>query len=84
MKRILSIALLIIFCMTFTVSCYSAPQHDIVVYVTSAGQKYHRENCRYVRGKAIEINLSKAIYDGKMPCKVCHPPTQADLDGLNK
>jgi len=65
-------------------SCYNAPSHDIVVYKTSSGAKYHTTNCRYVKSNAIEINLSRAIYDGLEPCKVCHPPTKEDLDTLNK
>ena len=64
-------------------SCYQAPKNDIMVYKTSAGAKYHRENCRYVKGKAIDINLSKALYDGLDACKVCHPPKQENLDKLN-
>ena len=85
MKRIkILIFLLVLLFSTSLYSCYKAPEHDIVVYKTEAGQKYHEENCRYVRNKAIAINLSRALYDGLDPCKVCHPKTQKDLDTLNK
>lgn len=81
-KILLSITSLLV-ALTLT-SCYKAPKHDIVVYKTSSGAKYHKANCRYAKGKAIEINLSRAIYDGLDPCKVCNPPTQSDLEALNK
>lgn len=78
MKKLLSI---IILCLLLT-SCYQAPKNDIAVYKTSTGEKYHRENCRYVKGKAIDINLSRALYDGLEACKVCRPSKQEDLDKL--
>lgn len=85
LKRIkILIFLLVLLFSTSLSSCYKAPEHDIVVYKTSAGAKYHKEKCRYVKGKAIEINLSKALYDGLDACKVCRPPKQDDLDKLNK
>jgi len=83
MKRKLLMLLLVILCLSLT-SCYQAPKNDISVYKTSAGAKYHRMNCRYVKGKAIDINLSRALYDGLEACKVCRPPTKKSLDDLNK
>ncbi len=79
MRKIISILLLL----TILSGCYHAPTYDINVYVTSSGQKYHKKRCRYVRNKEIEIALSKAIYKGYEPCKVCKPETQQDLDKLN-
>ena len=84
MKRIFLIILLITSLSFLFTSCYQAPKYDITVCTTSTGAKYHKSYCRYVKNKAIEINLSKAIYDGLQPCKVCHPPIQKDLDKLNK
>jgi hypothetical protein len=81
-NKILIIIVFIIFSATLT-SCYKAPEYDITVYKTSAGAKYHKINCRYVKGKAIEINLSRALYDSLEACKVCNPPKQSDLDKLN-
>jgi hypothetical protein len=71
--------------MLFTLtSCYHAPKYDITVYITETGEKYHNERCRYLKSSKIEINLSKALYKGYDPCKVCHPPAQSDLDKLNE
>lgn len=80
-NRILIAIVALLLSVTFT-SCYQAPKNDIAAYKTSTGEKYHRVNCRYVKGKAIDINLSRALYDGLEACKVCRPPKQADLDKL--
>ncbi len=82
MKKLLKILLISLFCITLT-SCYIPPKNDITVYKTTSGEKYHEINCRYVKDKEIEIKLSKALYDGLEPCKVCKPETQIDLDKLN-
>lgn len=81
-NKILILIIFIMFSVTLT-SCYKAPEYDIMVYKTSSGAKYHKINCRYVKGKAIEINLSRALYDGLEACKVCRPQSQKDLDKLN-
>lgn len=83
MKNKVLIILALLFCINLT-SCYHAPKHDMSVYITESGQKYHKKNCRYVRNKEIEINLSRALYDKYDPCKVCDPPRKKDLDELNK
>ncbi len=44
------------------------------VYVTNTGEKYHREDCRYLRKSSIAISLSDAITQGYTACKVCKPP----------
>lgn len=84
MKNKISILIIVVLLSVSLTSCYRAPSYDMPVYKTSAGEKYHLVNCRYVKGKAIEIQLSKAIYDGLEPCKVCNPPTQIDLDKINQ
>lgn len=82
MKNRILIAIVVLLLSATLTSCYQAPKNDIAVYKTSAGEKYHRENCRYVKGKAIDINLSRALYDGLEACKVCRPSRQEDLDKL--
>lgn len=83
MRRKLLFILIISFLLILLTACYNSPEFDLVVCKTPTGAKYHKLNCRYVKGKAIEINLSKAIYDGLEPCRVCHPPTKDSLDKLN-
>ncbi|WP_178988651.1 hypothetical protein [Winogradskyella schleiferi] len=43
------------------------------VYSTKTGEKYHTENCRYLKysKKAIDLNKAKAL--GYAACKVCKP-----------
>ena len=79
MKKVLLIALIFVFLLTPFTSCVKDSNDDILVYKTSAGAKYHRVDCRYVEGKAIEITLSEAIDEGLTPCKVCHPPTKNNI-----
>ncbi|MCP4155081.1 MAG: hypothetical protein GY757_45575 [bacterium] len=42
------------------------------VYVTKAGKKYHKKNCKAVKGKK-GIKLSEALKQKKTPCSVCKP-----------
>jgi micrococcal nuclease len=50
----------------------TSPTGD-VVYVTATGRKYHRVDCRLLRGnaKAIPLSEARASYE---PCAVCTPP----------
>jgi hypothetical protein len=48
----------------------------VIVYITKTGEKYHRENCQYLRQSKIEISLDDAIKNGYDPCSVCKPPTK--------
>jgi hypothetical protein len=54
-----------------------APDYDNqseIVYRTPSGERYHRADCQYVRGKAIPLSLAEAKERGLTPCKVCRPP----------
>lgn len=82
-NKLLILFITLLMALTLT-SCYKAPKHDITVYKTSAGTKYHTERCRYTKGKGIAVNLSRAIYDDLTPCKACKPQVQSDLETLNK
>ena len=44
------------------------------VYVTGAGEKYHRKDCRYVTDNSKMLSVEKAISRGYEPCSVCEPP----------
>lgn len=43
---------------------------DPTVYVKENGKKYHKRNCKLVKGKK-GIKLSEAKKNGYEPCKVC-------------
>ena len=46
---------------------------DEVVYISRTGSKYHRQNCRTLKGNGIQSTLSEALSMGLEPCGVCHP-----------
>jgi uncharacterized repeat protein (TIGR02543 family) len=43
------------------------------VYVTPSGSKYHRSNCRTIRGSKTAMRISDASSRGYTACKVCNP-----------
>ena len=45
------------------------------VNITKTGEKYHKENCRYLRKSSYSINLSDAKARGYKACTVCKPST---------
>tara|TARA_Y100000815_G_scaffold167337_1_gene151912 strand:+ start:1779 stop:2156 length:378 start_codon:yes stop_codon:yes gene_type:complete len=65
LKNLLSILFLVI-----GLSCQSQTQE---VYITKTGEKYHTENCRYLKTSKIVITLEKALENGYEACKVCNP-----------
>ncbi|WP_292591776.1 thermonuclease family protein [Mesotoga sp. UBA5825] len=50
------------------------PEYDPIVYITSTGDKYHIESCRFLENSKIPIVLSEAARRGYIPCRVCKPP----------
>ena len=44
-----------------------------VVFVTSSGEKYHRDGCRYLNSSRFPVSLSEARGRGYEPCGVCNP-----------
>lgn len=53
----------------------SIPNPEGAVFVTSAGNKFHLDNCRYVKNKTniTEMTIEKAMQDGYGACDVCQP-----------
>ena len=52
------------------------------VYTTKTGEKYHLENCQYLRYSRIETTLNQALDFGYDPCSICKPPrTKTDSVG---
>jgi competence protein ComEC len=45
------------------------------VYITNAGECYHRAGCRYLSHSCIPIRLADAKAQGYRPCSACKPPT---------
>ena len=49
--------------------------HSQYVYKTKTGEKYHKENCRYLNYSKAKITLEDAVKKwGLDACKVCKPP----------
>lgn len=48
-------------------------QKETTVYITRTGEKYHRDNCRYLSRSKITTTKSQAVKDGYGACKVCKP-----------
>lgn len=46
------------------------------VAVTPKGKKYHKPDCRTVRGSSRTLTVAQARKRGYTPCKVCVPPSQ--------
>lgn len=46
---------------------------NYTVYVTAHGEKYHRDNCRYLAQSKRAIDIYDAINEGYAPCSVCKP-----------
>jgi hypothetical protein len=44
-----------------------------VVYTTKTGQKYHKENCRYLKMSKNKTTIKNAKAKGYLACKVCVP-----------
>lgn len=44
-----------------------------IVYIGKTGTKYHRQNCRTLKGNGSPISLSDAKAQNKTACKVCKP-----------
>lgn len=42
-----------------------------MVYITPAGEKYHKKTCRMIKGDCTEIGINDAIARGYTACKVC-------------
>ncbi|MCC8160827.1 MAG: hypothetical protein LIO53_05905 [Oscillospiraceae bacterium] len=43
-----------------------------MVWIGETGTKYHKENCRTLRGNKYQITLDEALAQGREACKVCH------------
>jgi hypothetical protein len=47
--------------------------NEITVYITPSGNKYHRINCRTIRGSKTAISVTDARNRGYGACQICRP-----------
>ena len=76
MKKII-LGLAISFLLFTFVSCDSSEKNggkiSDGVYVTKSGRKYHKEWCRTIKGRDVQlISIDEAHAKGKSECKVCY------------
>lgn len=53
----------------------------LIVAFNTQTHKYHYLSCKWAKRctvHCVDMPLSKAIREGGVPCKVCHPPRSAD------
>ena len=55
--------------------CYAK---EDIVYVTKSGEKYHKEDCPYLKSSKIMISLEQAIMEGKELCSRCFGGNDGD------
>lgn len=83
MKRLL-ICFFAFLLLVTTCYAYSVPP-DTIVYVTNSGEKYHRENCSYLKSSR-SMTIAQAEASGYTPCSRCSPDVllgeyESDWDG---
>ncbi|CCG55777.1 Endonuclease/exonuclease/phosphatase [Brachyspira pilosicoli WesB] len=66
--------LLKIFFISLIIASTVLAQANTTVYIGKTGKKYHRENCRTLRGNKYPISIQEAKERGYTACKVCKPP----------
>lgn len=55
-----------------------ADAKTVEVYITKTGEKYHTEDCNYLKSSCIETTLAEAIEKNYSDCSVCKPPLIKD------
>jgi len=83
MRKCLIFCLVLLLLIT-TGLAYSVPD-DTIVYVTTSGEKYHRENCSYLKSSR-SMTIAQAEASGYTPCSRCSPDVllgeyESDWDG---
>lgn len=68
-----TIQLVLITLLMLTSYCCTIAQDKKFVYITKTGEKYHTENCHYLKYSRTEIELDKAKDRGYTACSVCKP-----------
>ncbi|MBM3995269.1 MAG: alpha/beta hydrolase [Planctomycetes bacterium] len=51
-----------------------------IVYVTKRGDKFHRKDCQYLKGDALDIALADALRWKYEPCSKCNPQAGGSAD----
>jgi hypothetical protein len=51
----------------------AADKKEETVYITRAGERYHRESCQHLRRSKIAVSKKEALANGYTPCRVCKP-----------
>ena len=85
MKKLLPIIfLLLLVCAVYvdfpTDTVTADDEGTVWITASGAGQRYHYENCRMLRGDKIEITIAEAQEQGFTPCRVCKEQPEHSVD----
>ena len=53
--------------------CHEESPHPTIVYITTTGTKYHKENCQYLKYSKCRTLLEDAKNAYYQPCSACNP-----------
>lgn len=73
MKRLKLIFLIVSFAFAFQATAQTT------VFTTKTGQKYHKEDCRYLRKSKSKTTIKIAKVKGYKACKVCVPREKGNV-----
>lgn len=66
-------AIIVVILLVFGIGMYQNIINSKMVYVTSTGEKYHRENCIHVQNVDCTVLTKGQASKNYDPCKVCNP-----------
>lgn len=49
--------------------------NDVMVYITTTGKRYHKQDCEHVKKSGRPMSLREAKAKGLTPCQSCEPPS---------
>ncbi len=55
-------------------SIENSDDYETIVYISEGGNRYHKQDCRYVLDGKIPVSLAEAKKMGLRSCQVCKPP----------
>lgn len=79
-NKVIYVTLIAAFALLSPTSSYSTPKlilkvqnQETTVYITKTGEKYHKDDCSYLRKSKIATTKADAIDRGYTPCSKCRP-----------
>ena len=76
MKSLKLVLLFVLFSFAFQITAQTT------VFTTKTGQKYHKEDCRYLIKSKRKTTIKKAKFNGYVACKVCVPREKGNVKNI--